>query len=698
MPYGLAEDYQSDEKAAKLVFDFVEKAEQAWDPLFKQWRRNELLYWSKLDADMWKNAMGASQWHSGSPYKSSLCLPLVLQQVETQVPKLATSLLANDPLFKALPLIRDGEMGQQAEAWMQAEAKERWLHQQCVRDVKIRRRLSPWLRSAVLHGTKILFADWVTRRGVDWSMVEKKTKASNGLDVGTGVWELTKGQKGELLEDRIRVTGHNLWDVLTDWRGQTFRSEDGRVCRMVVRKLIIDIDDLIGWIKGMPAKNWWFKRKKDGKAKKAPADTVWIKDLKELQNQVKDDDNKTASIMADVGRLSSDQGYAGTATEKDKKLICVYDAWEPVGGWHLMVAGRKSNGLCMLREPNPLKKVGLPFIAMCPVPLDNQIYGLGIVDMAEHLIHEANALTNLHMTGAIHEANPLVILDAMSGLSPDELMANPYLFHTVDGTVPPKDCVFIQPFPATSAAVFQEREFVLKQGEAAMGASEFSMTGDPGKNVTARGIQQFVQQNAQRFTQGSLQTGECLCVLGEVMDLLNQQFITGPRQLRYATLKGQGKPRFMSITPEMIKRPVDLEFDARPEVANPDLRAQQFLQYLGAVGQAPNFDWDEGIVEGAELLRIPRPPRFLKAQVSRAEQENEMFRQSVKQGQPYFGQVMPNDPHPEHVKIHGLVFEDGTVEAGGESAKRVAVEHLVRHMQLDMGAGGPQQEQEAEVG
>ena len=696
MSYGEAVDYETDEAAAKLVFDFVEKAEKAWEPLFKQWRRNELLYWSKLDKTMWPNAMGASQWQGGSPYLSSICLPLVLQQVETQVPKLSTSLLANDPMWRAKALIRDGEMARQAEAEMEAAAKEQWLHHQCVRDVKIRRRLAPWLRSAVLHGTKILFADWVTRRGPDWSMVAKTTTASNGVDVETGVWELTE-QKGVLLEDRIRITGHALWDVFPDWHGQTFRPEDGRVCRMVVRRLIMDIDDVIGWIKGMETKQWWFKRKRDGKPGRTPANSVWIQELKELQGQVKDEHNKTASIMADVGRLAKDQGYGGgTATEKDKKLVCLYDAWEPVGGWHLLVAGTKSRGLCLLRESNPTKKLGLPFIAMCPIPLDNQLYGLGIVDMTEHLIHLANALTNLHLTGAIHEVNPMVIVDSMSGLNADEMMATPYLFKNVDGTVPLKECVHIQPFPATGAAVAQEREFVLKQYEAAAGASEFSMTGDPGNNQTARGIQQFVQQNAQRFTQGALQTGECLCALGEAMDLLNQQYITGPKQLRYSMPKG--RDRYTTITPTMIARPIDLEFDARPEVANPDLRAQQFLQYVGIFQQVPNFDNDEAIVEGGKLLRISRPQRFLRAQFSRAEQENEMFRQSVRQGQPYFGQVMPNDPHAEHERIHNLVFEDGTIEQGEEPAKRVAVEHLVRHIQLreTMGAQA-QQPQETQV-
>jgi len=103
--YGDAEAYKSDEKAMKMVFDAQEKSEKALEPLFEtQWRRNELLYWSKRDATMWQNAMGATQWMRGSPYESSLCLPTVLQHVETRVPRLAMSLLANDPMWRAMPL------------------------------------------------------------------------------------------------------------------------------------------------------------------------------------------------------------------------------------------------------------------------------------------------------------------------------------------------------------------------------------------------------------------------------------------------------------------------------------------------------------------------------------------------------------------------------------------------------------------
>jgi len=71
----------------------------------------------------------------------------------------------------------------------------------------------------------------------------------------------------------------------------------------------------------------------------------------------------------------------------------------------------------------------------------------------------------------------------------------------------------------------------------------------------------------------------------------------------------------------------------------------------------------------------------------------------VRAGQPYFGQVLPNDPHAEHEQIHSLVFEDGTIEQGGEPAKRVAVKHLVRHIQVRETAGAQaQQAQEAQVG
>ena len=696
MSIGNAVDYSKPEQALKLVFDFVEDSEQALSPLFEhQWRRNELLYWSRMDKTMWRNAMGATQWQNGSPFESSLFMPTVLQQVELLVPRLSSALLANNPMVRATPLLRPEEtLAVEALAWEQAEAKERWLHHQFVRDVRIRRRLAPWLRGAALHGTKMLFVDWISRDGPDWKQVPK----TNAQGQETGVWEYKKG-KSVRLEDRIRVTGHALWDVYPDPRGQTFRGEDGVVCRAVARKIIMDCDDLIGWIKGSPTKDWWFKKTKQGKQKKGktPSDATWMQELKDLQDQVKPKDNKTACILAEVGRLGTRGGHGHssgqTTAKQDKKLICLYDYWEPAGGRHMLVAGTKSKGLLLLTEPNPFTSLGLPFIAIRPVPLDNQLYGMGIVDMIEHLVHEVNALTNLHMTGAIREANPMVFLDTASGLSAAELMAQPYAIHAVNSMVDIDSIIKIVPFTATSAAAHQEREYAMGQLEATSGGSDFAMTGDPGKNTTARGINSFIQQHAPRFVLEAFQCGEAICELAEAMDIMNSQFITGMRTFSFADPKAH-RNSLMSISPTELARPVEIDFDARPEAANPDLRANQVLQWVETWKADPNFDTSEAIVESGQHLRIPMPQRFLKERDQRPELENALFRESVKAGAPYFGNVLPGDDHMEHMEHHELVFKDGTVERGGEPANRVFVEHLMRHMQAMAPGAMPEGEQQ----
>ena len=677
--FGHVEDYTSDEKALALVFDALEASEESLEPLFEKWRRNELLYWSKRDATMWKNVMGATNWENGTPFESSLLLPTVLQQVESQVPRIALSLSANDPMVRAKPLLNANEtLADENTAWTEAEAKERFLHNQAVRDVKIRRRLGPWLRPALLHGTKILSLDWVTRNGPDWQQIQKTAKASNGRTVETGVWEFTKGED-ILLEDRIRVSGDALWDIFPDPRGQTFRSEDGVVCRYVVRRRIMDIDDFMAFVKATPTKPWWYKRTKSGEQAKNPNEQAAYEQLKKLQGLVKGEHNKTASILAEVGRLAGGSKSSGKATARDKKLLLIHDYWEPAGGFHIMTVGVKGNGLCVLREENPFKILGLPFVTVSPIPLDKQIYGLGICDMIEHLVYWVDALTNLHMTGAIREANPLVVFDSMSGLNLDEMIAQPYLPKMLNGQVPLDQCMKVLPFPAVGAAAYQEREFAMTQLESAAGSSEFSMSGDPGRNVTARGIQSFLQENALRFNLEVLATGECLCELFEGMDALNRQFITTARLERFVGKTGQD--RFMSVTPEMLKRPVELEFDARPESANPAMRMQQMLQWLSVWRDHPNFNADEALVESAKLQGMPRPRRFLKQQFTLPELENEIFRQSVAAGHPTMGEVLPNDSDEEHIQVHDVVFTDGTVDRGGDEAKRVALKHVMAHVQ-----------------
>ena len=674
--YGEAEDYRTPEKAAELVFDFTEASKEALKPLRDaRWRRAYLYYFSVHDKTMFKNAMGATGWSDGSPYKSSLFLPTVLTQVETQTPKLVLSLLANDPMFVAKPAIRSGETRTKVKAQQDAEGVQRLLHNQCIRDIRLPQQLPGWARDAVWMGTKIVFVDWVSRTGSDWAMVPQMSRASNGEMVPNGTHEFRE-QKGVLLEDRINATGCSLWDVFPDPRGQTVRRGTGRQCRAITRQVILDIGDLIGWIKASPGKNWWFKTGKAAKGGRMPADSQWVAELKELQGQVKGEDNYTAIMQAEVGRLANDQGEGFMPVKQDKRLIRLLDYWEPAGGKHIIVAGHKSGKrLTLLVEDNPFVKVGLPFIFLKPTPLDNHLYGLGVVDMIEQLVHQINALTNLHMTAVINETNPLILVDNLSGLTAAELVSQPFLAKDLDGSVKLSEAVEMISYPQVGGLAREEREYVRTQAQGAAGSTDFQTTGDPGNNVTARGISQFVEQNTQRFTLQVHMMGQGMCELGEVMHRIDQQYITKDRLERYEG--DDGREDYMTVTVEMIKHAVELEFDARPEAANPGLRAEQFLQFVSIFGQAENFDQDEAVLEAARLLGLTRPRRFLKAQKSHAELENEIFRQT---GQ--MPPVSPHDDHGEHIEINQLLIEDGTAQQRGPEAYQQVLNHVKSHLTL----------------
>ena len=675
--YGTAEDYRTPEAAAKLVFEFVEASREALKPLRdERWRRAYLYYFSKHDKSAYKGAMGATQWTENQPYLSSLFMPEVLKQVETQVPKLVLSLLANNPMFVAKPLMQSRDTRTRADAGRDAEGVQRLLHNQCIRDIRLPQQLPGWARDAVLFGTKVIFLDWVSRTGSDWSMQEGTTTSSNGVTVPNGQYEF-KEQKGVLLEDRINATGCSLWDVYPDPRGQTVRQGTGRQCRAIARQVILDIDDLIGWIKASPGKNWWFKKGKAARAGRQPSESQWIAELKELQGQVKGEDNMTAVMQAEVGRLAGDQGQGFTALKQDKRLILLFDYWEPAGGKHILVAGRKAGkNLTLLVEDNPFRKVGLPFVFLKPTPLDNHLYGLGIVDMIEHLVLQVNALTNLHMTAVIHETNPIILVDTLSGMTAAELVSQPFLAKDHDGSVEPEKAIHMISYPTVGGLAREEREYTRTQLQGAAGSTDFQTSGDPGKNTTARGIGQFIEQNTQRFTLQSHMMGRGMCEMGECMLGIDQQYITKARLERYEG--DDGRDDYMTVTVDMISHSVELEFDARPEAANPDMQIQQFMLYVQTFGQAPNFDQDEAALEGARLMKLPRPGRFIKAQKSDAELENERFRQT---GQ--MGPVSPADNHDNHIEINQLLLEPGGIaEQKGPEAVQQVQQHLMSHLQF----------------
>jgi hypothetical protein len=672
MPYADRETYKDPEKARKMVFRAVKKSREAFAPLRdEQWVRAFLYYHSKHDPTAFQKAVYATG-DSSYPYDVKIFYPTITEQVETQTPRLVRSLLANDPFMRAEPVMTTDDMGRQAELEGYAERAGQLIQEQLLSPecVQLRRHMAPWVRDAKIFGIKWLFIDWVYREGDDW--YQKL--------VAPGRWEYTKRDNPEVLEDHIRVVGKSPWDVHPDPRGASVHGRGAAPgCRYIATEGVEDIDRIWGWVKSHPEKNWWYKRrdpKNPSRSTKSESDAY--NELKKLQGQVKSDWDKQRELLAKVGQLAE----SADAGDENRRLIHYTDYHEPRGGNHILVFGEEQGkSLCALIEPAPIRKLGLPFVAIRPIPLDGQLYTRGVPGLVEGLVHVINAMVNLRLHDLIRSVHPLMLVNTQAGISADDILYQGVPVLNIDGSVPTKEALHIHSYPPANNEAFLEVDNMEDHlRKAAGGTVETMGGGQETKYQPWRSTEAFIQQVGARFALESSQVAEDFAELGWAMHQVNRQMITAPRLVRLHGAAAQPemgrRNAYRRVTPEDLDRDIEIYFDARPEAANPTALAGRMLEWGKVVFQLPEFKRSKFIVDYGNVLGVPRSEQYVEAPSRKPEHENHYFRQV---GEMPF--VSRKDAHGYHLLVHDQIVTDGTLEMMGEEAKDSFAGHVKSHRQ-----------------
>ena len=630
-------------RLAEAVFRANERSAEAFKPLREGlWPRCYSFYHSRHDLSMFGD--GVSEY----PYTSKVFVPTPCQQVETIAPRLAESLLENDPLVRATPMVTDQEARDAARYEQYARRVETLLDCQLRVDVDLEARLPGWIRDTLIYGTKWLYIDWWVQRGEDWRLVEMEG----------GRWR--KPVKGEvkqdvLLENHIRVRGLDLWDVYPD-------PEAGDVenLRYIQWQQIIDIDELWRYIEGTrKSKKWRVGTKAD---------------LEPLRGSVRAEHRWHKKMQAQVDRLDRQFGEGFTARDEDERLIRIIHHWEPE--WHVIVAGemnssakRGRNGMehpghmVLLVERNPFKRLRLPFVRLVVTNLDNELHGIGVIEQIEQLAHLVNTLTNLRLVNVERGTNPIGLVDNMSGLYAETLMSHPGGFYNTDGTVPLDRVLRFEQVNVVNDDAWREVDYAMQQIQTTAGASNFQMGQvAEGFNDTARGIGMLMQAGNSRFKLQVKMLGVGLRQLADAMLRVDQQFITG---MQMVPMEGDdGHPRHQLVTPRDLSRDYVLRFTVRPEAANKALQLQQVInaaQIAAALDpQGEILERREVVKEMFHLAELPRPSRFLAQPTNDAHLENDAVLR--------FGKVLPPAPfdnHEQHLEVHKAVKRSELMQKWG---------------------------------
>ncbi len=580
--------------------------------------------------------------------ETSMYHPLILTQVLTAVPALVEALDPSNPPFKLQPEVdRKKPPAPNDARYIECETMEQYINSQLYMDIGWRELLGPLIQEAKLNGTAFTRLEWYRRAEPQWGINE--IKGGDGETVGyefgamkaPEVEGLIGRGRVEITEDRARKVLVPHLALYLDPRGRSFRSKhDPQPVRYAIEKWTIAIEQVMTEIMAAPDRGWQYPKDGEWKflgdlapliqadmsrsplpagAEIGPTDyrdfeaglRGWLGTYK---GGVADEDDEQRKLQALVDRAT---GQAVNADEEDEQLVRILSMWtcgpDP---WHIMTIG-PDGGMTVLRKlkgkDHPCVLFPIPYIAWKPIPVQNEMYGLGLIDILEKIQEEINAYSNLGLTSVKEGISGITLIDRSSGINAKMLAAQPNRVLDIANTVgvPLASLVHYieRPMP-NLPALFSQVSAIYEEGNRAGGATEYLQGASPGlAGGTVRGYAMAVQQGGRRWGEEARNlTLQCV-EMGEGLQALNIQYVT---EARFFQQVGKTGPESaVPISPDMIARKYRFFFNSAPVVVNEQVKLQGITAMATLYGAYAEFNRGKQIYEHARALHLPDPEQYV---------------------------------------------------------------------------------------
>jgi hypothetical protein len=263
------------------------------------------------------------------------------------------------------------------------------------------------------------------------------------------------------------------------------------------------------------------------------------------------DDDGQDIHLAEVG-ISTDHGGDSWPQEQAHKgyLHEVLHYWED--DRHAIIVDRNQ---CLYDGPNPYwRHRRKPFVAQSYEPLPAQFAGLAVMDYLAHLQHELNTNRNQRIDNVSLVLNRMWFRYSGADIPDDQLVSRP------GGVVDVPAPGMLEPIvtPDVTASAYNEESIIKSDMESAIGTPNIVRGVDNDTKQTAREAMLKQSGAATRFNV-KIKLAEHLGFkrLVMLMDMNNQQFITGSRLVRVG---GMAVDDWQEVTMEDL----DGEWDYRP--------------------------------------------------------------------------------------------------------------------------------------
>ncbi len=187
--------------------------------------------------------------------------------------------------------------------------------------------------------------------------------------------------------------------------------------------------------------------------------------------------------LTDVGILD-EYGY-----DSNRKIVEVLEYWDRE---HIYtVAARK---VLLKEEDNPFNGL-IPFIMARYVPVQHELYGIGIPEIAESLQEELNSVRNQRADNVNLIINRMFIANKYADIDFDSLISYP------GNVILTNDVNAIKPLDTRdiTKSAYMEEEIIKKDIDNATGEFQYSRGAEPERRETATGIVRLQQASNIRF-------------------------------------------------------------------------------------------------------------------------------------------------------------------------------------------------------
>ena len=599
------------DKSKNKVLEAFKKADDSVTPRRDAWLENYQNYRAYVDPQ--KEAERAEDG------KSTLFVPYLHSVVETIVPRITDTILAQRPYIKPLPRESSDIEG--------AEANEVLLDYQ-LEQIKFKRKVTDWVKMSTIFNTGIVKVPWVKQTKKVKQKVEKMPK--NVVDLMN---RLVKYGPDEMMlteEVEKEVTQYEGPDIelvdIFDFFPDPYASsvEDARYVIHRSLKPLSHVKNMIN-------------------------QKIYKTTMKEVEKTSRPEDKHRDSM---IERLT-DIGLANEP-EHDDGMVEILEYWEDNRVITLI-----NREIVARDEENPYHHKEKPFVVIKDTNVPLEFWGIGVMEINKRLQAEMNTIRNQRLDIVSGSINNTWFIEE-GALDDDELVLGPNAINWVrpGNQKSIGDKIYPVGPQKISPAAWTEEDVIKSDIQESTGVTQYVKGIAPNGQATATEITSLQREANYRFKQKILNVIEGIEKVGDLMIKLNQQFITTEQYIRISgeradQLKYNQAPdymqnfqepfTFLQISPESIMGNYDISVasTALEPLADKQVKRQQLMEFMQVIANTTGQIPLSLAKEIGKTYDMPAIDRVLKEIEEQQQMAQQAAQQQAQPPQPVSNQ-MPN--------------------------------------------------------